>query len=236
MNTLDASAIAFGAGVASFASPCILPLVPTYLAVVGSALPQAGVAGAAAHARRQTVVATLLFAAGFGGVFCALGVSATAVGSVLSTHRAQLQTGTGIAVVGFGAVALLTAVGIAHPAGRELRWRPPVRQLGRAGPPLLGAAFALGWSPCIGPVLGSVLAMAATRSHVVAGGTLLAAYAIGLAAPLIACSVAVERVPTVSRTIGRHTQLLSLLTGVTLLAVGSLLVAGQLNTLTRWAS
>ena len=236
MNTLDASAIAFGAGVASFASPCILPLVPTYLAVVGSALAPPGVSDQAAPTQQRTVGATLLFAAGFGAVFCVLGVSATAVGSTVSAHRVQLQTGTGTAVVGFGAFALLTALGIAHPAGRELRWRPRVRRLGRAGPPLLGAAFALGWSPCIGPVLGSVLAMAATRSHVLAGAALLAAYATGLAAPLLACSVAVERVATVNRAIGRHSQLLSLVTGVTLLAVGSLVLAGQLNTMTRWVS
>lgn len=236
MNTLAASSVAFTAGVVSFASPCVLPLVPTYLAVLGSTLPHRAADSVPGHASRRTVPATLLFIGGFTVVFCTLGASATAVGGALSTHRTSLQTGTGIAVLVFGAVALLNATPRPTVASRELRWRPNLQRWGRAGPPVLGAAFALAWSPCIGPVLGSVLAMAASRDHAVAGSSLLALYAAGLAIPLIACSMVVDRAGAITRIIGRNTRYLTAFSGLTLLTVGSLLVSGQLNTLTRWAS
>jgi len=234
MNVLTASSVAFTAGVVSFASPCVLPLVPTYLAVLGSTLPQRG--SDRALAPRRTVPATLLFVAGFTVVFCALGASATVVGGTLSAHRTGLQTGTGIAVLVFGAVALLSATPRFTAAGRALRWHPNLQRWGRAGPPVLGAAFALAWSPCIGPILGSVLAMAASREHAVAGTSLLAFYAAGLAVPLVACSIIVDRAGAITRIVRRSTRYLTHLSGVALIAVGSLLVSGELNTLTRWAS
>lgn len=237
MNTVAASAVAFSAGVVSFASPCVLPLVPTYLAVIATTVPQPAATGSAARPRHgRAVPATLMFTAGFTAIFCALGASASALGSAISEHRAVLQTVSGVAVVGFGVLALLTArAGLFFTARDRRRW-PQLQRWGRAGPPVLGVAFALGWSPCIGPVLGSVLALAATRGHAAAGSSLLAVYALGLAVPLIACSVLVDRTEAFTRALGRRTRHVGVASGLTLVLTGALLLSGQLNTVTTVAS
>src|SRR5262245_45668895 len=162
--TIARTAAALVAGLLSFGSPCVLPLVPAYLAVLGGTPPRDD--QVARHAPTRGV---LLFAAGFTVVFMGLGASATQLGRLLSLHRDVLQVMAGTAVVAFGCLALLVAGKRLTPASRELRWHPSLERWGRAGPPVLGAAFALGWSPCIGPVLGSVLAMAASRGSALEG-------------------------------------------------------------------
>lgn len=237
MNTVAASAVAFSAGVVSFASPCVLPLVPTYLAVIATAVPKPAATGSSSPPERgRAVRATLMFTAGFTAVFCALGASASTLGSLVSEHRAVLQTVSGAAVVVFGVLALLSArVGL-FAMVRDRRHWPQLQRWGRAGPPVLGVAFALGWSPCIGPVLGSVLALAATRGHALAGSSLLAVYALGLALPLLACSMLLDRTEAVTRALGRRTRHLGVAAGLALVGVGALLLSGELNTVARVAS
>ena len=228
--TVARTAAALVAGLLSFGSPCILPLVPTYLAVLGGSSPTAGVRGT----RLRATVPVALFAAGFGVVFIGLGASATAAGRLLSHHRDVLQLGAGLAVVAFGCLALVLAGDPLTLLSRELRWHPTLARWGRAGPPVLGAAFALGWSPCIGPVLGSVLAMAASRGSAVEGSWLLAWYSLGIALPLLACSVFVERTPRVTGWLGRHVPELARYSGVLLVAIGVLVASGELVTMESW--
>src|SRR5262245_50713031 len=169
-------AAALAAGLLSFGSPCVVPLVPTYLAVLGG-VPRADETGV----RSRAVAPVVLFIAGFTVVFMGLGASATAFGQLLGHHRGFLQQLAGAAVVVFGCLALLVTSRHLTPVSRELRWHPRVERWGRAGPPVLGAAFALGWSPCVGPVLGSVLAVAASRGNAVEGAWLLTCSALGIA-------------------------------------------------------
>jgi cytochrome c-type biogenesis protein len=228
--TVGRTAAALLAGLLSFGSPCVLPLVPTYLALLGGTSP----ARATTDLRHRTTPAVVLFAAGFAGVFIALGASATAAGRLLALHRDVLQLGAGLAVVAFGCVALVVAGDRLTPASRDLRWHPRLSRWGRAGPVVLGAAFALGWSPCIGPVLGSVLAMAATGASVAEGSWLLACYSLGIAVPLVACSVVVERTPTVIGWLARHVRPVTRYSGLLLVAVGGLVASGELAGLESW--
>lgn len=223
--TVARTAAALVAGLLSFGSPCVLPLVPAYLAVLGAA--NSGGAADSGHRARATT-SVVLFAAGFTIVFMGLGASATALGRTLSHHRSELQLTAGVAVIVFGLLALLVAGDRLTPASRDLRWHPRLERWGRAGPPVLGAAFALGWSPCIGPVLGSVLAMAASRGSAVEGSWLLACYAAGIALPLLACSLFVERSPGVTRWLARHVGSVTRYSGLLLVAIGVLVASGQL--------
>ena len=227
---MERTAAALIAGLLSFGSPCVLPLVPAYLAVLGGTSPAQDVTST----RRRTTPAVVLFAAGFAVVFTGLGASATAAGRLLTLHRDALQLGAGLAVVAFGCVALVVAGDRLTPASRDLRWHPRLSRWGRAGPVVLGAAFALGWSPCIGPVLGSVLAMAATRASVTEGSWLLACYSLGIAVPLLACSVLVERTPTVTGWLARHVRPVTRYSGLLLVAVGALVASGELAGLESW--
>jgi len=221
--TLARMAAALVAGLLSFGSPCVLPLVPAYLAVLG------GTSRRDDHgAQTRAVRPVLLFAAGFTVVFMGLGASATEFGRLVGTHRDVLQPAAGIAVVAFGCLALLAAGSRLTPASREVRWHPRLERWGSAGPPVLGAAFALGWSPCIGPVLGSVLAMAATHGSAIEGAWLLACYAVGIALPLLACSVFVEHSPRVTRWLSRHVAGVTRWSGAVLVAIGALVASGQL--------
>jgi cytochrome c-type biogenesis protein len=227
--TVARMAAALVAGLLSFGSPCVLPLVPTYLAVLGgtSRPDDQGV-------RTRATASVLLFAGGFTVVFMGLGASATAFGRLVGTHRDLLQQAAGLAVIAFGCLALLAAGSRLTPASREVRWHPRIERWGMAGPPVLGAAFALGWSPCIGPVLGSVLAMAASRGSALEGSWLLACYALGIALPLLACSVFVERTPSVTRWLGHHVAGVTRWSGLALVAIGGLVASGQLATMEAW--
>ncbi len=227
--TIARMAAAVVAGLLSFGSPCVLPLVPTYLAVLG------GTSRPGDHGvRSRPTASVILFAAGFTVVFMGLGASATAFGQLLGTHRGLLQQTAGLAVVAFGCLALLVAGSRLTPASRDVRWHPRVERWGWAGPPVLGAAFALGWSPCIGPVLGSVLAMAASEGSAAEGSWLLACYAVGIALPLLACSLFVERTPSVTRWLGRHVAGVTRWSGLALVAIGTLVASGRLAGMEAW--
>ena len=222
-------AAALLAGLLSLGSPCVLPLVPTYLAVLGGTCRRD-----AQGVRSRPTASVVLFAAGFTVVFMGLGASATAFGQALGTHRGLLQQAAGLAVVAFGCLALLVAGSRLTPASREVRWHPRIERWGWAGPPVLGAAFALGWSPCIGPVLGSVLAMAASEGSAVEGSWLLACYAVGIALPLFACSLFVETTPSVTRWLGRHVAGVTRRSGLALVAIGTLVASGRLAGMEAW--
>jgi cytochrome c-type biogenesis protein len=178
------------AGVISFLSPCVLPLVPPYLAyLAGSSLERLADAEPERAVKRATIVAALLFVAGFSTVFVALGAGASAVGGVLRLYSYELAIVAGIAIIVMGLHFLgLTPIGLLHRQAR-VEMRKPV---GLWGAYAMGLAFALGWTPCIGPILATILAVAASEATVTKGAGLLAVYSLGLGLPFIGAAFAVE--------------------------------------------
>jgi cytochrome c-type biogenesis protein len=224
-------ALAFGAGAVSFLSPCVLPLVPVYLSVT------TGLSVAELAERSRTTTVTVLrgaglFILGFAGVFVTLGLSATAVGGMLLRHQEQVTrlAGAVVLVFAFALFASTSARGL--PLPRERRFHPRPGQRGWSAPTVTGAAFAFGWTPCIGPVLGSVLAIAATQDGVLRGGALLATYSAGLAVPLLLTGVAFQRAVGPLRWTRRHAAGVTRSVAVVLAGYGVLLGLDRLAWLT----
>jgi cytochrome c-type biogenesis protein len=217
---------AFAAGTLSFLSPCVLPLVPGYLAFLAGS--------SAGEARRGAVGLTraLAFSAGFSLVFLALGASASTVGQLLSEYRTVLSTIGGIVVLIFGMhlAGLLTIPFLL----REARLHPAAEPAGHLGALAVGAAFGFGWSPCIGPLLGGVLTLAATETTAFRGMLLLAAYAAGLALPFIGAAIAADRFLVISRRIRPALPWVQRGGGVLLAGFGILLLTGHAGIIGRW--
>jgi len=193
---------AFGGGLVSFLSPCVLPIVPAYLSVI-SGVDVATAAGGPSQ-RWRIAGHTGLFVAGFSAVFIALGLSATAVGSALAAHHLVLTRVSGLVIV---SMALFLAGSLVLQAPwlyQEARFHPSTGRLGVFAAPVAGAAFGFGWTPCIGPVLGSILALAATRAHTWEGAGLLAVYSAGLGLPFLAAGLALDRLAGLFGWVKRH--------------------------------
>jgi cytochrome c-type biogenesis protein len=223
-------ALVFGAGVVSFASPCVLPLVPVYLSVA------TGLQVTELAARRSTTTVlrgTGLFAAGFSVVFVLLGLSATALGGALARHQVPITRLAGVVVLVLAAAMLLGTTRRGLLLGGELRFHPRPGEGSAWAAPVTGAAFAFGWTPCIGPVLGSVLAIAAGQDAVLRGGTLLAAYSVGLTLPLLATALLFSRAVGPLRWTRRHSIALTRVAAVVMAGYGLLLVSDRLSWLTR---
>jgi cytochrome c-type biogenesis protein len=178
------------AGLVSFLSPCVLPLVPPYLVyLAGTSLERLADAEPEPLVRRDTVLAALLFVAGFSTVFVALGASASVFGAVLRYYSNELAIVAGIAIVVMGLHFLgLTPIGFLY---RQARIQVP-KPVGLWGAYVMGLAFAFGWTPCIGPILAAILAVAASKATVATGAGLLAVYSLGLGVPFILAAFAVE--------------------------------------------
>jgi cytochrome c-type biogenesis protein len=223
-------ATAFLAGVISFLSPCVLPLVPGYLSyVAGTSLESLRDRQAS---RFHALAYALCFVLGFSAVFVAVGASATAVGGLLLSWRYELGVVAGVVVLLFG----LHLAGLLplHFLEREARFHAEVQGGRVVGAFLLGLAFAFGWTPCIGPVLGVILTMSASTADLGAGTALLAVYSLGLGVPFLLAAlftdVLLERLRQLSRA-GRQLQRAA---GVLLAGVGVLMITGQLEALAYW--
>jgi cytochrome c-type biogenesis protein len=214
--------LAFGGGVVSFLSPCVLPLVPAYLSLTAGA-------GRGERRTRSAVHAGALFVAGFSVVFVALGLSATALGAVLLREQVPVTRLAGVAVIALAAVAVLPMPGL---AGREFRFHPVPARYGSWAAPVAGAAFGFGWTPCIGPVLGSVLAVAADQRRLAEGALLLALYAAGLAVPFLVAALALDRSLGALRFARRHAAALRYGSAAVLAAYGLVLALDLLGALT----
>jgi cytochrome c-type biogenesis protein len=225
-------AIAFSAGLLSFLSPCVLPLVPSYVSfITGLALDDVQ------HARRAAFIHTLLFVAGFTLVFLALGATATVLGQFLRTHVLWISRLGGALLIVFG-LFLLGVLRIGA-FSRERRVHLADKPLGYLGTVFVGITFGAGWTPCIGPVLGGILTYAASEASMSRGLMLLGAYSLGLALPFILASVALGKFFSVFEWIRKHLGLMNKLSGAMLVAIGVLmatnqfsLLASALNTLT----
>jgi cytochrome c-type biogenesis protein len=215
--------LAFAAGFVSFVSPCCLPLVPGYLAAVS------GGAAATAAGRRfdpHVLARSLLFVASFSAVFIVLGLSATLLGSILLDRRDVLNVVAGGAIIALG----LLFAGSVFVARLNWQWRPGalVQRARRGGPVVTGAAFAVAWTPCIGPTLGAILGLAATTQGTAEGAALLAVYSAGLAIPFLLSAVAFDATSRSLAFFKRHHPKLQVGAGAVLVAMGVLVLTGQL--------
>ena len=223
--------VAFAAGMVSFLSPCVLPLVPGYLSLM-SGVGTAELSVATKTDTRRLLRATLLFVAGFTVVFVALGDAASAVGQLLIDHQRGLNQIAGAVVIVMG----LAMAGVVTPAflQREKRAHVSPSKLGVFGAPVMGMAFAFGWTPCLGPVLASVLSIAATESTLGRGVSLLLAYSLGLGVPFVATGVAFGRLAGTLNWVKRHARTINLVSGLLLAAFGVLLLTNRLSRLSSW--
>lgn len=220
--------LAFGGGMLSFLSPCVLPLVPGYLSMM-SGVSSTRLAVATRTDTRELVKATLLFVAGFTVVFTLLGAGASAAGRLLVDHQRGLNQIAGVVIVVMG----LFIAGIVQLPSlmRERRFEVVPDSLGTLGSPVMGMAFAFGWTPCIGPILATVLSTAATEATLGKGIVLLVAYSLGLGVPFVAAGVAFGRLTGVFDWVKRHFRIINLVAGLLLAAFGVLLFTNGLGEL-----
>jgi cytochrome c-type biogenesis protein len=217
---------AFGAGVASFLSPCVLPLVPGYLsAVSGVAVGELDEAG-----WRRVLVPSLIFVASFSTIFILLGLGATGIGQALQDHRDTLEKVAGALIIAMG-VLFVASLFVAR-LNREWHVDALMARAGKGGPLVAGMAFAIAWTPCIGPTLGAILT-AASLSTTGRATLLLAVYSAGLGIPFIATALAFSRLTSAFDVVKRHYAAIMGVAGAILIAMGILILTGdffQLNT------
>lgn len=229
---------AFIAGIISFISPCVLPIVPGYISFVSGVSLQQLKAQSELEAeekkrlKRQVVVNSLFFVFGFSLVFVAMGASASYIGRWLAENRVILARVAGIAIIIFG----LHTMGVTPIKwlNYEKRFHATRKPLGLVGSFVIGLAFAFGWSPCIGPILAGVLAMAATQETIQQGVSLLGVYSLGLGLPFIGTSLAINGFLNVFSHVKKHMRLVEVTAGVLLIAVGVLVATDKLQVLSRY--
>jgi cytochrome c-type biogenesis protein len=217
--------LAFAAGLVSFLSPCVLPLVPGYLSTVCGLTPSQ-LRGARGAALRVVAVRAGLFILTFSTIFILLGMTATGIGSALADNRTALEKVAGVAIIAMGVFFVLAL--FVPLLNRE--WHPEalLQRVGNGGPLVAGAAFAIAWTPCVGPALGSILGLAATQGTVAKGGALLAVYSAGLAVPFLLTALAFNQATTALAWVKRHYAVINGLAGALLISIGVLVITGEL--------
>ncbi len=218
--------VALAAGLVSFLSPCVLPLVPGYLSTVIGVTPAELQDGVGA---RRVLVPSLLFIASFSAIFILLGMSATVIGSTLNTHKQALERAGGVLIVLMG-VAFLASPFV-RLLNREWHSERLLRLAGRGGPLLAGAAFAIAWTPCTSITLGAILTQAAISSSAAHGALLLAFYSAGLAIPFVLIALAFERTMDTLAVVKRHFPVVIAVGGVVMIALGLLILTGEFTVL-----
>ena len=228
LATADTTVVAaFAVGFISFVSPCVLPLVPGYLSAVSGvsiAEMQAG-----EHQRSRVIVPALIFCASFTLMFVALGMTATGLGSTLRDHKQTLDKVAGVMIITMGLFFLLTP--LVPKLNRE--WRPEMlmRRAGTGGPVIAGLAFAIAWTPCVGPTLASILSTAAIADSVGHGGVLLAFYSLGLALPFLLTAIAFDRATGAWRWLREHYVAVTCVSGAILIVMGIMILTGEITRL-----
>ncbi|MGE0063635.1 MAG: cytochrome c biogenesis CcdA family protein [Xanthobacteraceae bacterium] len=220
------------AGIVSFLSPCVLPLVPPYLVyLAGTSLERLAAGEAGPRARRDTVIAALLFVLGFSTVFIALGASASAIGGLIRAWSGPLATIAGIIIIVMG----LHFLGITPIAwlNRQMRVET-AKPVGLWGAYLMGLAFAFGWTPCIGPILATILAVAASDRTVGEGALLLAVYSAGLGIPFLIAAFAVEPFAAFLARFKRHLHRVEQAMGALLVLTGIAFLTGTISEVSFW--
>ena len=226
---LPAMLVALTAGVLSFLSPCVLPIVPPYLAYMGGISMNEMQEGTG---RRRAVLAAAFFVLGLSTVFIFLGFTASIFGQFCLQNQDILAKIAGAVVIIFG----LHFLGVFRISilDRDARMDAGDRGGSALGAYVLGLAFAFGWTPCIGPQLGAILGLAAVESSVARGTTLLAVYALGLGVPFLLAAMFIERAMGLMTRLKRHMKLIERIMGLLLIAVGLMLLTGAFTTLSFW--
>jgi cytochrome c-type biogenesis protein len=238
--------VAFGAGIISFASPCVLPLVPSYLSMMsgvgvaavaggaGSGGPGSGGPGPGAVAadRRRLLWSTLLFVAGFSFVFALLEATASAAFHPLQSHKAILGDIAGSLIVAMGVLIAIQLPWLQ----REHRMAVQPSRLGPWVAPVMGMTFAFGWTPCITPVLAAVLGLASSGGTLARGEEMLVAYSVGLGVPFVLTGLAFGRLSGALLFARRHSRAISVASGALLAALGVLIITGEVGTISSWSS
>ena len=215
-------ALAFAAGFVSFLSPCCLPLVPGYLAAVAGVQPDDD----RRHWDPAVLRRSMTFIATFSAIFIVLGLSATALGALLFDHQRTLQKVAGVAIIAMGVFFLATV--FVTRLNRDLRSATLIDRAASGGPVVAGAAFAIAWTPCVGPTLGAVLGLASTSSGTAQAALLLTVYSAGLGVPFLLSAMAFGRATSAFRWLGRHHAAIQLVGGTVLIGMGLLVVSGEL--------
>jgi cytochrome c-type biogenesis protein len=221
--------VAFIAGLVSFLSPCVLPLVPGYLAAVtGVSVNEIDQVG-----WRKVLAPSLLFVASFSAVFIALGLTATALGSTLRDNQDLLTDIGAVMLIAMG--TLFIAATFVDRLNREWRVEALLARAGKGGPIIAGAAFSIAWTPCTGPALGGILTLAGIDGELAHGAFLLAVYSAGLAIPFLLTALAFSRATTAFSVIKRHYRAIVAVGGGILIAMGVLILSGGFTELNIWA-
>jgi cytochrome c-type biogenesis protein len=226
--------VAFVAGIFSFLSPCVLPLIPSYLSFVsGLSLDEMQSAALKSSARWRVVGNALAFILGFSIVFVSLGVSASFLGSLFFKYRALIRVSGGLLIIAIG----LYLIGLFRVAALEryFQFQLKDKPTGYLGSLVVGITFAVAWTPCVGPILGAVLALAATSGALDRGIFLLGAYAAGLALPFFLSALAVDSFFQFSQAFRRYVRVVHVAGGVLLVVVGLLLVTDTMTVLNIYA-
>src|SRR5438309_1815552 len=231
--TADVSILAaLLAGLVSFLSPCVLPLVPPYIAfLAGTSLERLADAETGPQVRRETLVAAALFVAGVSTVFVALGAGASVIGSVLRFYSHELAIIAGIAIIVMGLHFLgLTPIGFLY---RQARLELP-KPVGLWGAYVMGLAFAFGWTPCIGPILATILSIAAAEATVTKGAGLLAIYSAGLGIPFLLAAFMIEQFSSLFARMKRHLDTVERAMGVLMVITGIGFLTGAVSGMSIW--
>jgi len=223
---------AFLAGAISFLSPCVLPLVPGYVSYIAGRSVTGGPGGNAAALRLPAVGLSACFILGFSTVFILLGASATALGQLLLAYRYELNFVGGAVVVLFG----LFLIGLLRPAlfMQEFRFHAALPGGRPFSAYVLGLAFAFGWTPCIGPILGAILTVGAASATVAGGVALLAIYSLGLGVPFLLAALFTDGLAARLKTFGRLGRVLQIAAGLILVLMGIAMMTGQLSAFSYW--
>ena len=216
---------ALGAGILTFLSPCVLPLIPGYIAFIS------GMGGSRSGEKADrippTLVPALLFVLGFSMVFVALGASASAIGSVLTANRVLFERIAAVVIILLG-VFMLGLIRLPWLYGEARFDMRKAQRFGPAAALVMGMAFAFGWSPCVGPILGSILMLAVDSGEASRGALLLATYSLGLGIPFIAVALALGRIKPVLAWLNRRSLVINRIAGGVLIVLGVLILTGWL--------
>lgn len=224
---------AFSAGLLSFVSPCVLPLVPSYISyITGLSVEQLTDVSERAKFKKVIVLNSLLFIAGFSAVFIAFGASASLLGQVLVTYQDSIRRIGGVLIVVFG-LYLLGVLNLNF-LKMEHRYQFRNRPAGYLGSFFIGVAFAAGWTPCVGPVLGSILLYAGTTDSLLDGVVLLTSYSLGLGLPLFLTALGVDRFLAYFKEVRAYLWGVSTVSGVLLVVVGVMIYANSLTMVTSF--
>jgi cytochrome c-type biogenesis protein len=225
---------AFVAGFLSFVSPCVLPLIPGYVSFVSgvSLDDMRGDSAAVSSSRRHVIITSLFFVLGFSLVFIALGATASVLGRFLFAKQPILSKIAGVLLVVFGLHTMgVFRIGLLENEKRVQAQRKPAGPLGAM---LVEIAFAFGWTPCIGPILGGILAIAGSKDTVLEGVELLAVYSLGLGIPFLLTSIAINRFFAATKRIRKHYHAIELVSGGLLVVIGVLIFTNQFTVIVRY--